>query len=159
MDGAKAGQDTAKVAVRLVVAVKRLRARMQEESGLTSAGLSASQLSISTRLMNSGPVTAASLAAAEHVSHQAVTQSLAGLKADGLVKVAPDPADGRKSLISVTEAGRHLYDSILATRDEWLIRAIESAIGPDERAALDQAIELLERLAGAEPGPHQEFIA
>lgn len=146
-------QDTAKVAVRLAVAVKRLRSRMREESGVTSTGLSVSQLSIFTRLVNEGPATAASLAAAEHVSNQAIAQTLAGLKAEGLVMVRPDPTDRRKSLISVTETGRRLFDSIHAFRDDWLIRAIESAVGPGERGALDQAIELMERLAGVELNP------
>jgi DNA-binding MarR family transcriptional regulator len=139
-------QGTATTAVRLVVAVKRLRSRMREESGATSVGLSAAQLSIFSRLMHDGAATAASLAAAEHVSQQAIAQSLAGLKADGLVSVKPDPADGRKSLLTVTAAGRRLFASIMASRDDWLIRAIESTISPGERPALDRAIEMLERL-------------
>jgi DNA-binding MarR family transcriptional regulator len=151
MTHAGGSEDTAKAAVRLAVAVKRLRARMREESGATSVGLSIAQLSIVSRLMHEGAVTAASLAAAEHVSQQAIAQSLTVLKADGLVSVAPDPADGRKSLISVTAAGRGLYESIMASRDAWLIRAIEAAVGPGERDALDQAIGLLERLADVEP--------
>jgi DNA-binding MarR family transcriptional regulator len=146
-------QDTAKVAVRLAVAVKRLRSRMREESGATSTGLSVSQLSIFSRIMNEGADTAASLAAAEHVSQQAIAQSLAVLKADGFVAMRSDPTDRRKSLISVTAAGRRLVDSIHASRDDWLIRAIESAVGFDERGALDKTIELLERLADAELNP------
>jgi len=139
-------QDTAKTAIRLAVAVKRLQARIREEAGVTSAGLSVAQVSIFSRLVHEGPVTAASLAVAEHVSQQAIAQSLAGLKTGGLVSVKPDPADGRKSLLEVTAAGRALYETILASRDDWLIRAIESAVSTEERPGLDQAIELLERL-------------
>ena len=153
MEPASGNPDTAKTAVRLTVAVKRLRSRMREESGATSTGLSVSQLSIFTRLMSEEAVTAASLAAAEHVSQQAIAQSLAALKADGLVSAQPDPADGRRSLISATAAGRRLVESILASRDDWLIRAIGSAISPDERAALDKAIELLERLGDVDLPP------
>jgi DNA-binding MarR family transcriptional regulator len=139
-------QVTAETAVRLAVAVKRLQARIREEAGVTSTGLSVAQVSIFSRLVHEGPVTAASLAVAEHVSQQAIAQSLAGLKAGGLVSVTPDPADGRKSLLEVTAAGRALYETIMASRDDWLIRAIESAVIPDERTRLDQAITLLERL-------------
>jgi len=146
MDTSEERQDTAETAVRLAVAVKRLQARIREEAGVTSTGLSVAQVSIFSRLVHEGPVTAASLAVAEHVSQQAIAQSLAGLKAGGLVIVKPDPADGRKSLLEVTAAGRALYETILASRDDWLIRAIESAVGPDERNRLDQAITLLERL-------------
>jgi DNA-binding MarR family transcriptional regulator len=140
------GHDTAETAVRLAIAVKRLQARIREEAGVTSTGLSVAQVSIFSRLVHDGPVTAASLAAAEHVSQQAIAQSLAGLKSAGLVGVQPDPEDGRKNLLAVTEAGRALYDTILASRGAWLIQAIESVVGPGEQAGLEQAIELLERL-------------
>ena len=146
METSEDRQNTAETAVRLAVAVKRLQARIREEAGVVSTGLSVAQVSIFSRLVHEGPVTAASLAAAEHVSQQAIAQSLAGLKTGGLVSVKPDPADGRKSLLEVTAAGRALYETILASRDDWLIRAIESAVNPDERASLDQAIKLLERL-------------
>src|SRR5580700_4370029 len=121
-------QDTAETAVRLAVAVKRLQAPIREEAGVTSTGLSVAQVSIFSRLVHDGPVTAASLAAAEHVSQQAIAQSLAGLKAAGLVGVQPDPADGRKNLLEVTTAGRALYETIMGSRDAWLIRAIEAGV-------------------------------
>jgi hypothetical protein len=53
----------------------------------------------------------------------------------------------------VTAAGRELTGSILASRHSWLNRAIASAVGPGEWAALNKTIELLERLADAEPSP------
>jgi DNA-binding MarR family transcriptional regulator len=102
------------------------------------------------RLRNDGPSTASALAAAEHVTHQAVTQTLAGLKRAGLVRSAADPADGRKNVISITPAGNRLFESAIATRDAWLARAIEAVVSPGERAALEKAIELLERLAEAD---------
>jgi DNA-binding MarR family transcriptional regulator len=150
-------QDTAETAVRLAVAVKRLQARTREEAGVTSTGLSVAQVSIFSRLVHEGPVTAASLAVAEHVSQQAIAQSLAGLKAGGLVSVKPDPADGRKSLLEVTAAGRALYETIMASRDDWLIRAIESAVSPDERPVLEGAIEMLERLGDVDLNPRREM--
>jgi DNA-binding MarR family transcriptional regulator len=102
------------------------------------------------RLRNDGPSTASVLAAAEHVSHQAITQTLAALKRAGLVRSAADPADGRKSVISVTPAGNRLFESARASRDAWLAQAIGHVISPRERAALEKSIELLERLADAE---------
>ena len=146
METSEDRQNTAETAVRLAVAVKRLQARIREEAGVTSTGLSVAQVSIFSRLVHEGPLTAATLAVAEHVSQQAIAQSLAGLKTGGLVSVKPDPADGRKSLLEVTATGRALYETIMASRDDWLIRAIESAVNPDERTRLDQAIKLLERL-------------
>ncbi len=90
------------------------------------------------------------------MSQQAIAQSLTTLKAEGLVRSRPDPADGRKALLSVTATGRRLVERMVASRDAWLVRAIDATVAADERAVLAQAIDLLERLAGADldgPGP------
>ena len=68
----------------------------------------------------------------------------------GLVQATPDPTDGRKSLISVTDAGHSLFESIIASRNAWLVQAIDLTISDEELSALDTAIELLERLADAD---------
>ncbi len=137
-------------AVRLALALKRLRARLREASSWSSAELSLSQLSILSRLFHDGPATAAALAAAEHVSQQAVAQSIATLKSAGLVCAARDPRDGRKSQISITDVGGGLRQSIIASRNSWLSRAVETTIDAGEKATLDRAIDLLERLADAD---------
>lgn len=138
------------VAIRLALAVKRLRTRLQEVGRAGTPGLPISQLPILQRLRTEGPATAATLAAAEHVSQQAMAQSLAVLKHAGLVRAAPDPADRRKSVISITDAGLALFASAIASRNAWLDHAIEATITADERPALERAIELLERLAEAD---------
>ena len=136
-------------ALRLAMAIARVRARLREIDRSGSMGLTLSQLGIVNRLRRDGPATAASLAAAEHVSQQAIAQILTTLKRAGLVEATPDPADGRKCLLEVTDAGHALIGSILASRNAWLVRAVEQTVGPDERDALDRAIDLLERLADA----------
>ena len=134
-------------AVRLAMAVTRLRARIRIESGLRSTGLPISQVAVLSRIIDEDPTTAAALAAAEHVTQQSIAQSLATLEKSGLVTKSPDPGDGRKSLVSATEAGRALVQRITASREAWLSRAIEAALTPEERPALDTAIELLQRIA------------
>lgn len=145
-----ADQDAAEVAVRLSIALGRLRSRLREEAGMTTSGFTISQLALLKRLIEAGSATAASLAAVEHVSQQAIAQSVATLKAAGLLRTERDPSDGRKVLISPTPAGRDLFETLLASREAWLVRAIESVVDPAERPALDLAIELLERLAAAD---------
>lgn len=147
------GDDTQErdaAAIRLALVLKRLRARLREETGSSSAGLSISQLSVLQRLRLDGAATAASLAAAEHVSQQAIAQCVAPLRSAGLVRSTPDPDDGRKTLISITDAGLGLRESIIASRHSWLERAIDSTVDAQERATLTKAIELLERLADAD---------
>ncbi len=146
----KITQDKDALAIRLALALTRLRARLREESSGSIAGLSISQLSILQRLRLSGPATAASLAAEEHVSQQAIAQSVVLLKSADLVQSEPDPKDGRKTLISITDAGLRLRESIIASRNSWLARAVDSTIDAEERATLDKAVELLERLADAD---------
>ena len=137
-------------AVRLGIAVSRLRSRIRIESGLRSTGIPISQLAVLGRIIDEGPTTAAALAAGEHVTQQAIAQSLATLKERGLVEKQADPSDGRKSLVSATAAGRKLMESIAASREEWLSQAIGAAVKPEERPLLREAIALLERITDVE---------
>jgi DNA-binding MarR family transcriptional regulator len=134
-------------AVRLAMAVSRLRARIRIEAGMRSTGIPISQLAVLGRIIDEGPTTAAALAAGEHVTQQAIAQSLATLKERGLVEKQTDPSDGRKSLVTATAAGRKLREAIHASREEWLAKAIDAAVKPEERPLLAEAIDLLERIA------------
>jgi DNA-binding MarR family transcriptional regulator len=141
------------MAVRLAIAIKRLRLRLREAALAGGVEVPIAQLAVIKRLYDGGPSTASALASTENVTHQATTQTLGALKRAGLVRSAADPTDGRKSVISLTKAGTRLFESALASRDAWLARAIDRALSPRERAALEKSIELLERLADADrPG-------
>src|ERR1700722_7435361 len=143
--------DEASDAVRLALAISRLRSRIRTEAGIRSTGIPISQLAVLGRIIAEGPTTAAALAAAEHVTQQAIAQSLATLKERGLVEKQADPGDGRKSLVTATAAGRKLMEGIAASREEWLTQAIDAAVRPEERPLLAGAIELLERIADVKP--------
>lgn len=144
------GGELGRTAIALALAMTRLRSRLREEAGMHRTGLSISQIGLLGRLIAEGPATAAYLAGAEHVSQQAIAQSLTTLKAEGLVAAKPDPNDGRKMLLSATTAGRALYEALHVSREAWLIRAIETALTDEERAVLRDAAELMERLASAD---------
>jgi DNA-binding MarR family transcriptional regulator len=150
MDGSRSNVE-ASDAVRLAMAVSRLRSRIRTESGMRSTGIPISQLAVLARIIDEGPTTAAALAAGEHVTQQAIAQSLATLKERGLVEKQADPSDGRKSLVTATAAGRKLRDGITASREEWLTQAIDAAVKPEERPLLREAIDLLERIADVKP--------
>ena len=139
-------QSEASDAVRLATAVSRLRSRIRIEAGMRSTGIPISQLAVLARIIDEGPTTAAALAAGEHVTQQAIAQSLATLKERGLVEKQADPSDGRKSLVTATATGRELMEGIAASREEWLTQAIDAAVRPEERPLLAKAIELLERI-------------
>lgn len=141
---------SAATAHRLQDAMKRLRARLRAESGQHTTGLTATQLGVLASVVQEGPVTAARLASMEHVSAQAIAQSLAVLKAAGLVHGEPDPKDGRKKLMSADPSATELIDKLLTGRASFLARAIDQVLAPDQRDEVEKAIELLERLADAD---------
>ncbi|MFE3598769.1 MarR family winged helix-turn-helix transcriptional regulator [Streptomyces sp. NPDC059142] len=145
-------QRSAATAQRLNDAMKRLRARLRVESGQHATGLTLTQLGVLAGVVREGPVTAARLAALEHVSAQSIAQSLAVLKAAGLIHGEPDPGDGRKKLMSADPAATALVERLLAGRAAFLARAIDQVVAPDEWEDMEKAVELLERLAAADPG-------
>lgn len=138
-------------AERLQHAMKRLRARLRAESGQHATGLTASQRAVLATVVREGPVTAARIAELEHVSPQSIAQCLAGLKTRGLVRSEADPRDGRKKLIRAETSASELIDSLMAGRSSFLARTIDQVIAADEREDLETAIDLLERLATADP--------
>ncbi|MFJ3903721.1 MarR family winged helix-turn-helix transcriptional regulator [Streptomyces sp. NPDC090025] len=141
---------TARTAERLGDAMMRLKARLRTESGLHTTGLSSTQLAVLARVVREGPVTAARLAQTEHVSAQAIAQSLAVLKAAGLVHSTPDPGDGRKKLMSADPAAARLIERLLDGRAAFLTRAIDRIVAEDPGADVEAAIGLLERLAAVD---------
>lgn len=138
------------MAVRLALVIKRIRARLQETRPDQAKSLPISQLAILKRLRDDGATTATTLAAAEHVTQQAIAQQVAALRDAGLVQTAADPTDRRRLLVSITRSGRKLFDAAVESRNAWLARAIGSEVSSKELPALAKAIDFLERLAASD---------
>ncbi|MER8087777.1 MarR family winged helix-turn-helix transcriptional regulator [Streptomyces sp. NPDC058316] len=134
-------------AVELMRAMTRLRARLRSETPLDDLPWNWSHLTTLHRIVQDGPVTATELAQAEHVRRQSMGETLATLRDGGLIITSKDPNDGRKSLVSVTPAGRVLCERIPAAREAWLSKVIGSTLRANERKALDKAAEIMNRLA------------
>ncbi len=121
--------------------LRRLR-QVQAEGELTlpeSAAL--------TRLDRGGPSTASALARLEQISPQSMGATLGALEARGLVERRPDPQDGRRVLLSVTDSGRQVLQSKRNARTEQLAKALSAGFTPAELRQLEAAAPLLERLA------------
>jgi DNA-binding MarR family transcriptional regulator len=97
------------------------------------------------KLDRHGPATGAQLAKLEQISPQSIGATLQSLEAKKLITRAPDPADGRRVVLSLTDAGRGIVQSKRTARTEQLTRAL-ARLSPEERATLLAAIPLLERL-------------
>lgn len=135
-------------ALRLATAVSRLRGGLRDARWQVT-DLAITQVAIMRHLEKVGPSTASDLAAAEHISPQAVAQQLKGLRERGYVRAELDATDRRKTRISLTDDGNDLLTALLESREAWLARAIEATLPPDELSHLDRAIDVLERLANA----------
>lgn len=98
-------------------------------------------------LERSGPSTTADLARQENVRAQSMHATVAGLTRLGLVVRSPDPADGRRILVSMTAEGRVRAQAKRVARGEQLLAALTHDFTAAERAALLAAAPLLERLA------------
>jgi DNA-binding MarR family transcriptional regulator len=137
--------ETAATAAReLRVVFGRLRRRLREVSGVSE--LTPSQASVMSRLDKDGAATASALAQAERVRPQSVAATLAALDERGLIRRDPDPDDGRRQLVSLTDEGRARLAGDRQAREEWLARALQDRYSDDERRAILDALVLLDRL-------------
>lgn len=135
----------AELAGELRISLAKLVRRVREQAhpnDFTSA-----QKSVLLRLDRDGPVTVSALARAESVRPQSMRITVAALESMAAVHGEPDPTDGRQTLISLTPAFRKALQAHRAAKDDWLLRALQAQLSPQEQAELADAVKLLQRLA------------
>jgi DNA-binding MarR family transcriptional regulator len=130
------------LAVRLRLAITRTSRRLRQEAG---PGLSPTLTAALATVDRHGPLTPSELAARERVQRPTATRLVARLEELGHVQRAADPLDRRSALLSVTPEGRALLDELRGRKTAYLAHRLEQ-LDPEERAALDRAAAILERL-------------
>jgi DNA-binding MarR family transcriptional regulator len=140
----KPSDPAADLASELRVVLGKLRRRLREHAN--KGDLSLSQMAVLGFLDREGPSTVTTLARAEGVRPQSMGATVAALEQAGLVTGAPDPADGRQNLLSLTRAAREWIEASRAAREDWLARAIRSHLSPAEQEQLGRAAALLRRI-------------
>ncbi|WP_336947545.1 MarR family transcriptional regulator [Asaia sp. HN010] len=113
----------------------------------TLGDLTSSQSSVLLRLERDGPQTASGLARAEGMRAQSMHAIISALQDAGFVNGAPDPKDGRQTLLTLSDAFRERLQAGRAARQDWLAVAIRDRLTPDEQDRLGAALPLLRRLA------------
>jgi DNA-binding MarR family transcriptional regulator len=96
-------------------------------------------------------MTTGALAASLRVAPQSMTRIVAGMAENGLIDRSPDPDDRRQILVSMTEAGRRVFDEDTRTRRAWLAAAMDAELTTAERDLLRIAGDLMVRLADWQP--------
>jgi DNA-binding MarR family transcriptional regulator len=98
--------------------------------------------------LEAGPIRVTDLARRADVSKQAVGQALSGCEARGWVVYAPDPSDGRASLVSLTPLG---FEAVAHGRAVLarIEAVVEDTLGSERVLALGAALQqVAEILAG-----------
>jgi DNA-binding MarR family transcriptional regulator len=137
--------DATEVAAALRVSIGLLLRRMRQVR--PDGELSLPETSALARLGRTGPATSSTLARLEQISPQSMGATLAGLEARGLVRRHSDPDDGRRAVLSLTEAGQQVLQDKRSARVAQLARALSDGFTPAELRQLRVAAPLLERLA------------
>jgi DNA-binding MarR family transcriptional regulator len=141
-DPESAGAPALAAELRIVTSALSRRLREQGDVGdLTSA-----QKSVLLRLERDGPTTGSALARAEAMRPQSMGAIIAALETAGYVAGAPDPSDGRQTIISLTGHFRDWVSAARTARQDWLLRTVQARLTAPEQRQLTAALDLLKRL-------------
>ncbi len=134
--------ETSEQAARLRLAITRTARRLRQTGG---SELGASSLAALATIERAGPLTPSELADAERIKRPTATKVVSRLEDAGLVSRAPDPSDGRCSLISITASGSKMLRELRGRKDAYLAERLDNL--PDrDVATLRRAAAILERM-------------
>ncbi len=138
-------QEVTEIAAALYLSVGLFKRRLRQ---LPAPGeLSLPESAALRKLERGGPATVSALARAEQISAQSMGATLITLEARGLVSRQADPADGRRSVMSVTAAGLSALSDKRNARIAQLAQALTAGFSAEEMSQLMVAAPLIERLA------------
>jgi DNA-binding MarR family transcriptional regulator len=145
MDSGGTVTDVSEVAGTLRVAVGLLVRKLRQP--LNEGELTIAESSALARLERGGPATSSDLARLERISPQSMGVTVAALLERGLIERSRDPEDGRRIVLSITEAGRRTVHDKRGARTEQIATALRQGFSEEELSQLVAAAALLERLA------------
>jgi DNA-binding MarR family transcriptional regulator len=122
----------------------KLKRRLREHGGRSD--LTPSQVSVLLLLEKSGSATVSSLARAESMRPQSMSAIVTSLQEVGLVSGAPDPGDGRQTLMSLTPKCLNWLQDGRAARQDWLTTRISQKLSVQQQEELQAALALLTQL-------------
>jgi DNA-binding MarR family transcriptional regulator len=128
---------------RLRVALARLSRRLRRHE---LAGLTPTQLAALATVERSGPMRLGDLAAAEGIAPSTLTRLVTVLEEAGYVRRHADPSDARASTLAITPHGQEALMRI-RTESTMVLAASMDELTPAQRAALANALPVLEQLA------------
>jgi DNA-binding MarR family transcriptional regulator len=137
--------DADQTAAALKLVIGRIARRLRQHHAVGDVTIS--EVSVLARLDRDGPASPSALAEAERVRPQAMATTLATLEERGLVRRSPDPADGRRAVLTVTAAGRKIMHDRRSETIRHLTQVLATEFTAAEHRRLLDVLPLLERLA------------
>ena len=122
----------------------KLKRRLRDEGG--AAEVTPSQASALGQLEKLGPATVTDLARAEGVRPQSMGATIASLEAAGFIVTAPDPTDGRRTILSLSPMAIEKFSANRTAREGWLFQAIQQNLNVEEQRDLARGFALLTKL-------------
>ncbi len=113
----------------------------------TGDDLTLPESSALARLDRYGPATASELAKREQISPQSMGATTAALEARGLIARSADPDDGRRQILSLTDAGHKALRGRRDAKTKVMAAALDAEFSAEELERLRAAAPLIERLA------------
>lgn len=142
-DSLKAGL-AGTLAVEIRAVHRSLKPRVREHGG--GKDLTPSQVAVLVRLEQDGASTVSSLARAEGMKPQSMREVVAPLQQAGFIRGAPDPNDGRQTLMSLTPKCVKWIQEGRAASHDWLTTSISQKLSVEEQQKLLDALGLFRRL-------------
>jgi DNA-binding MarR family transcriptional regulator len=136
--------DAMEVAAALQLSIGGFLRRLRQQP--LAGDLRAPERSALRQLEASGPATSAALARLEQISPQSMGATVSALEGRGLIERRPDPTDGRRVVLSVTDSGRQALQHKRDARVEQLAGVLSTEFTRAELEQLRAVTPLIERL-------------
>ena len=143
-DQTAAGQSTVELSHEFRLANGRLARRLRQEKADNELG--SGQFSALGVLHLHGPLTLTELSEFERVTPPSMTRTVKCLVDAGLVTRTDSTLDGRKVVLSTTEAASEIMTETRKRRDAWLEQRV-AQLSPEQHRILAAATRIMKELA------------
>lgn len=127
----------------------RMHRRLRNETDSHSS-LSFAEETVLAQLQATPRQTGAELARFQRMTPQSMNKIVASLLRRGYIATGKNLRDKRRKELYLTDRGSATIDSIISSRDRWIVERADEILNADEAAQLAAALPLLRRLIDRE---------
>lgn len=144
--------------------ISRFRIAMRDAAERLSPGLHPGAYKTFVTIAQRGPITSSALAELLYIDKGLLSRTVRSLEDLGLLERAPDPTDGRSSLLSATTAGRERLEQVRAAHQSpmmerlrrWPVEDVQRLAALLHALGTDEAPGAFEDLPALQPAPPEQ---